>query len=149
MRSISLLCLLLLTLSLIFTQPGAAQIGSDENRILALETAWSQAEQQKDIKVLDELLAPSLVYVEFDGTFMTKADYLASRKSESLHPAQVTNESTTVHVYGGSAVVTGVYKEKGTSNGKSYEHRGRFTDTWVSEGGVWRRVASQSTLIAR
>lgn len=148
MRSISLFCLLLLTLTLIFTQPGDAQVGSDGNRILALETAWSQAEQQKDIKVLDELLSPSLVYVEFDGTFMTKADYLASRKAESLHPAQITYESTTVHVYGDSAVVTGVYREKGTSNGKSYEHRGRFTDTWVSEAGVWRCVASQSTLIA-
>lgn len=148
MRSISLFCLLLLTLTLIFRQPGDAQVGSDGNRILALETAWSQAEQQKDIKVLDELLSPSLVYVEFDGTFMTKADYLASRKAESLHPAQITYESTTVHVYGDSAVVTGVYREKGTSNGKSYEHRGRFTDTWVSEAGVWRCVASQSTLIA-
>jgi len=147
MRPILLLCLVLLTTSLVLSKPDRAQIGSEENRILTLETAWSQAEQHKDIKVLDELLSDNLVYVEYDGTFMTKAEYLTSRQKASLQPAQVTNESTTVHMYGSSAVVTGVYREKGTSGGKSYEHRGRFTDTWVSEGGVWRCVASQSTLI--
>lgn len=141
--------ILLVLASLVFTRHSFAQVGTEENRILSLENAWSQAEQRKDMKVLDELLSSTLVYVEYDGTIMTKADYLASRQKASLQPAQVTNESTTVHMYGNSAVVTGVYREKGVNNGKSYEHRGRFTDTWVSEDGVWRCVASQSTLIAR
>lgn len=147
-KSVVTLCLLLIASSLIFTRQDRAQMGAEENRILSLENAWSQAEQHKDMKILDELLSVNLAYVEYDGTFMTKADYLASRQKASLQPAQVTNESTTVHIYGNSAVVTGVYKEKGVNNGKSYEHRGRFTDTWVSENGVWRCVASQSTLIS-
>lgn len=45
------------------------------------------------------------------------------------------------------AVVTGAYREKGTAHGKSYQHRGRFADTWVSQDGVWQCVASQSTLV--
>ena len=147
MKRISFGLLALTFASLLFARPYRAQIGSDENRILTLESAWSAAEQRKDMKVLDELLSNNLVYVEYDGTFMTKAEYLTSRQKASLQPAQVTNESTTVHMYGNSAGVTGVYREKGTSGGKSYEHRGRFTDTWVSEAGVWRCVASQSTLI--
>ncbi len=148
MKLVYSVCLVLLAASLVLANQYGAQIGTEENRILSLENAWSQAEQHKDIKVLDELLSNTLVYVEYDGTFMDKKDYLASRQSTSLHPAQVVNESTTVHMYGDSAVVTGVYREKGTNNGKSYEHHGRFTDTWVSQNGVWQCVASQSTLIS-
>lgn len=48
---------------------------------------------------------------------------------------------------GGSAVVTGIYREKGVCNGKPYVRRGRFTDTWVAQGGTWVCAASQSTLI--
>lgn len=122
---------------------------ADENRILALENAWNSAEQQKDTKILDELLSNSLVYTDYDGTFMNKSEFLASVASPSLHPELITNESVTVHSYGPSAVVTGVYHEKGTANGKGYSRRGRFTDTWVSENGVWHCVASQSTLLSK
>jgi hypothetical protein len=89
-----------------------------------------------------------LVYTDYDGTFMNKAQFMASMKAPSLHPEQIVNESMTTQVYGDSAVVTGVYREKGINNGKSYLHRGRFTDTWINENGTWRCVASQSTLIS-
>ena len=49
--------------------------------------------------------------------------------------------------YAGSAVVTGVYREKGMNHGKPYPRRGRFTDTWVYRDNAWVCVASQSTLI--
>jgi hypothetical protein len=53
----------------------------------------------------------------------------------------------TAHIYGDSAVVTGIYREKGMNKGKPYLRRGRFTDTWVNQNGTWVCVASQSTLI--
>jgi ketosteroid isomerase-like protein len=148
MKAVSVVCLVLLAASLLFARQ-YGQVGADENRILALETAWNQAEQQKDTKVLNELLANTLVYVDYDGSFMNKSEFLASFAAPGLKPELITNESATVHLYGNSAVVTGVYREKGTNNGKSYQRRGRFTDTWVSQNGVWQCVASQSTLIPR
>lgn len=148
MKAVISVCVVLLVASLVLVKQDGAQVGTDENRILTLESAWSQAEQHQDVKVLDELLSNTLIYVEYDGTLMGKKDYLASRQSSSLHPAQVTNESTTVHMYNNLAIVNGVYREKGTNNGKSYERRGRFTDTWISQNGVWQCVASQSTLVA-
>lgn len=126
-----------------------SKTSTDENRILLLENAWNSAEQQKNTRALDELLSNSLAYTDYDGTFMNKPEFLASVASPSLHPEQIVNESVTVHSFGTSAIVTGVYREKGTLNGKSYSRRGRFTDTWVSQNGVWQCVASQSTLIAR
>ena len=135
--------------SLLFARQLDSKTSADENRILILENAWNSAELEKNTKALEELLSDSLVYTDYDGTFMNKSEFLASVSNPSLHSEQIVNESVTVHSYGTSAVVTGIYREKGTTNGKRYSRRGRFTDTWVSENGVWRCVASQSTLIPR
>jgi ketosteroid isomerase-like protein len=124
-----------------------AQVDAERTKILALENAWNQAEEHKDVKALDELLDASLVYIDYDGSMMDKAQFIASIKAPALHPEQIVNESMTAHVYGENAVVTGVYREKGERNGKPYSRRGRFTDTWVYLKGTWVCVASQSTLI--
>lgn len=120
---------------------------AEETKILALENAWNQAEKHKDVTALDSLLDPTLVYVDYDGSFLNKAQFMACVQAPSLHPEQIVNESMSANVYGDSAVVTGVYREKGTRNGKTYLRRGRFTDTWVYRNGTWTCVASQSTLI--
>jgi len=141
---------ILLAVFLLWWAPqSAAQAPADaeQTRILALENAWNLAEEHKDVKALESLLDSGLVYIDYDGSIMTKAQFIASVKEPELHPEQIVNESMTAHVYGGSAVVTGVYHEKGVKNGKAYLHRGRFTDTWVFRNGVWVCVASQSTLI--
>jgi ketosteroid isomerase-like protein len=124
-------------------------MSDEEGRILALENAWNHAEQNKDIVALDQLLAPTLVYVDYDGSMMTKDQFLASAKTEELQPEQIVNDQSIAHVYGDCAVVTGIYREKGVLKGKRYVHRGRFTDTWVKQNGTWQCVASQSTLMAR
>jgi ketosteroid isomerase-like protein len=129
-----------------FAQRGS-NTDAEQTRILALENAWNLAEEHKDVKALDGLLANTMVYIDYDGTFMDKAQFIASVKAPSLHPEQIVNESMTAHVYGDSAVVTGIYREKGVNKGKSYLRRGRFTDTWVNQNGTWVCVASQSTLI--
>lgn len=141
--------ILLVTTSIGIAKQLDSKTSADENRILLLENAWNSAEQQKNTRVLDDLLASSLVYTDYDGSFMTKSEFLASVANPSLHPEQIINESVTVHAYGSSAIVTGVYREKGVSNGKRYSRRGRFTDTWVSQNGIWQCVASQSTLMSR
>lgn len=120
---------------------------ADEGRILALETAWNHAEQTKDVAALDQLLAPDLVYIDYDGSISSKQEFLANVKSEGLSPEQITNEQQTAHVFGDCAVVTGIYREKGANKGKPYNRRGRFTDTWVKVNNTWQCVASQSTLI--
>jgi ketosteroid isomerase-like protein len=140
--------IVLFLLSLVMMIDGRPQsTKDDEGRILALETAWNRAEQTKDAAALEQLLSPQLVYVDYDGSIATKAEFLANIKSEGLEPNQITNEQQTAHVFGDCAVVTGIYREKGVNKGKPYNRRGRFTDTWVKTNGVWQCVASQSTLI--
>jgi hypothetical protein len=70
--------------------------------------------QQQDRKALDLLLADSMSYIDYDGSLMDKAQFLASASKRSFHPVQITDETIKAHMYGQSAVVTGLYPEMGT-----------------------------------
>lgn len=148
MRALITVVMLLLAACLSAAAQSTGDVEAERTRILALENAWNLAEEHIDVKALDGLLASTLVYVDYDGSFMDKAQFMASVKAPSLHPEQIVNESMTAHIYGDSAIVTGVYREKGIAAGKPYLRRGRFTDTWVNQNGTWVCVASQSTLIS-
>jgi len=122
---------------------------SDKTRVLSLETAWNEAEKNKDVNALSGLLAPTFSYTESDGTFSNREQFLASIKDAGYHPEQIVNETMTAQVYDHAVVVTGTYREKGLDKGKAYSRRGRFTDMWVQDGGRWLCAASHETLIAR
>jgi ketosteroid isomerase-like protein len=132
-----------------FGAQSGVQPDPEQARILSLENAWNQAVQQKDTAALQLLLSPDLVYVEYDGTLMGKAPYMAGILSPAQRPERVVSESMTVHLYGSVAVVNGMYLENGVRKGKPYALRERFTDTWVRHGNTWMCVASQSTLIGQ
>lgn len=60
-----------------------AKPSGEEGRIIALESAWDQAEQNKDVNALTNILADDLVYVDYDGSISTKQQFLADVKRES------------------------------------------------------------------
>jgi len=120
---------------------------SDEIQIKQLERAWNQAEAKQEVKEVSSLLADSLVYTDYDGSFMNKSEYMKWVVSPGQKADHIYDEGQTVKVYGDAAVVTGIYRETGTNKGKPYVVRSRFTDTWIKREGVWLCVASQSTLI--
>lgn len=127
----------------------AAQLQADQARIVTLENAWNQAVQLKDAPALKMLLGTDLVYIDYDGSLKNKAEYIASVQDPSRHPARIVSESMTVHLYGATALVNGIYRESGIRDGKPYSLRERFTDLWVHRSETWACVASQSTLITR
>jgi ketosteroid isomerase-like protein len=147
MRAMASICMIMVAACLAVAGQDTSKVSDAEGRILLLENAWNKAEQRRDIPALDQLLAGTLVYTDYDGTFYTKPQFLASVKNASEIIDQLNNDQVSVHAYESSAVVTGVYREKGSLKGKPYVRRGRFTDTWVKQNGSWLCVASQSTLI--
>ena len=120
----------------------------EEGRIIALESAWDQAEHNKDVNALANLLADNIVYVDYDGSISTKQQFLADVKSADITGEQINNEGVTVRLYGNNvAVSTGIYRDKGMEKGKPFLRRGRFTNVWLNQNGKWVCIASQSTLI--
>jgi ketosteroid isomerase-like protein len=120
----------------------------EQRKLLSLENMWNQAFKQKDQAALQMLMGADLIYVDYDGKLMNKTEYLASATSVVTQPSRVVNESMNVTMYGGVAIVNGIYRESGSKSGKPYLLRERFTDTWVRRNENWVCVASQSTLIS-
>ena len=120
---------------------------SDEIQIRQLERAWNQAEAKQEVKELSTLVADSLVYTDYDGSFMNKSEYMKWVAAPQQKADHLYDEGLKVQVYGDAAVVTGIYRESGSNKGKPYVIRSRYTDTWIRRGGVWQCVASHSTLI--
>ena len=147
MRALIAAPVLLLISALVFAQHTPAPAG-EEGRLLALESAWNHAEQSKDAHALDQLLAETLVYIDYDGTLMNKKEYLASTLKNDVKDEQINNDGMTAHLYGNAAVVTGTYRDKGIDKGKPFSRHGRFIDTWIYDKGAWQCVASESTLIS-
>lgn len=149
MRILSLGLLLCLLALMLPANAAAPQGSGDKGTILALENAWNQAEAHKDAHALDQLLSDSLAYTDTDGSFMTKQQFLDSAKSSPIQNMVFINEGEQVQMFGDSAVVTGIFHEKGTEKGRAISRSGRFTDTWVKQSGTWLCVASQSTLMSK
>lgn len=120
---------------------------SDEIQIRQLERAWNQAEAKQEIKEVANLVDDTLLYTDYDGSIMNKAEYLRWVAAPEQKADHLYDEGLTVHAYGNAAVAAGIYRESGMNKGKHYVIRSRYTDTWIKRDGVWRCVASHSTLI--
>lgn len=119
----------------------------DKSMILALESAWNQAEIHHDATAAAAIMADTFISVDHHGALQNKQQYLAGIKDLSFSPTEIANSDTSVYLYGNVAIVTSEYRTKGTDGGKPFVHRGRFTDTWVKLNGEWKCVADQETLI--
>jgi ketosteroid isomerase-like protein len=151
--AVVLFAALLLSAALLLLQVDAQERSADESgitaKVLSLEQLWNQAEVAKDTQSLDHLLADTFLFIDVDGSLLNKAEFLKSVTNRSEHIDSIRSESMLSRVHGDTVIVTGVYQEKGTLNGKAYYHHGRFTDIWVKNGSAWLCASSQSTLIQK
>jgi ketosteroid isomerase-like protein len=147
MRKSLTLLFVIAGLSFVFLMQGRAKANDEETQIIQLERSWNQAEMARDGGALASLVDDTLVYVDYDGSIMNKAEYLRSVANPTSSPDHLYDEGMRVHVYTNAGVASGIYRETGTRKGKPYTRRARFMDTWIKQGGQWKCVASQSTLI--
>jgi ketosteroid isomerase-like protein len=139
-------CVLFLSSALIAFAQGGTE-SPDKSMILALESAWNQAELHHDAAAVAAIMADNFISVDHHGKLLSRSQYLADLKDPSFHPEEISNSDTQVYIYGDTAIVTSAYHTRGTDSGKPFSHHGRFTDTWIRRGGKWQCIADQETLI--
>src|ERR1700758_739125 len=121
----------------------------DETRIIGFENIWNLAQINHDATAMGSMLHPDFVFTDYDGTVMTKPQFLASIRDTSNTLSLEVSDDMKLHRFGDTVVVTGATHEKGKLKGKSYEHYGRFTDTWMRHNGEWLCVASHLGLLQK
>ena len=149
MRPLFTMCLMLLTGSMIGLPQERPNPNDERGTVLSLEILWNQAEQSKDAKALNQLLGSTLTYIDETGLLMDKSEFLVSVARTSLNTDQIFNEGMTAKRYGDVILVTGTYREKVIEKGKPFLKRGRFTDVWAKQAGIWQCVSSQTTLLVK
>lgn len=116
--------------------------GSTESQLLALEQTWMQAAQDRNIPVLNRILADDYIDINYEGVVRNKADAL---KAPNLKAKQYTQRLSDekVRLYGNTAVVTG--RGVLTKTGGVEIAAWRFTDVFIKRGGAWCAVSSEET----
>jgi ketosteroid isomerase-like protein len=125
----------------------AQQADPRESKLMVLERLWNEAQVNRDSAALDALVSSRFVNTEWDGEISDKQKFLADIRDPRFKPAQANIQDVKMNFFGETAVVTGIYHTQGTYQGKSYDHVGRFTDTWVFDQGKWQCVASHTSLL--
>jgi len=141
-------CYVLLVLGW-FGQAAAQKSDPRESKLVVLERLWNEAQVDRDSASLDALVAERFINTEYDGEVSDKAKFLSDIKDPLFKPTVASIQNVKVNLFGETAVITGVYRTKGTYQGKPYDHLGRFTDTWISENGKWQCVASHTSLLKK
>jgi len=143
----TLCCCLLVGLA--STILAAQQADPRESKLLVLERMWNEAQVNRDAPALDALVSSRFVNTEYDGEVSDKQRFLADIKDPLFKPTIANIQDVKMNFFGDTAVVTGTYHTAGTYQGKPYDHVGRFTDTWILDGGRWQCVASHTSLLKK
>jgi ketosteroid isomerase-like protein len=110
-----------------------------------LETARFEAQRRGDNVALDAMFDNALVWIDPDGVQLTKFEYLAKLRLARAKVLEIEPESMTVHAFGNTVVVLGIYHEKGVKDGRRYVQRARFINTWAFRNGKWMCIAAAAT----
>ena len=142
------LILLLALASMPFSQ-NISMAQGDETKIIALENLWNQMQINHDADAMGKMLDSDFVLTDYDGTVLTKGQFLASIRDKSTQLTVEVCDDMKLHRHGDTVIVIGATHEKGTENGKAFSHHGRFTDTWIKKDGQWLCIASQLSLVGK
>jgi ketosteroid isomerase-like protein len=117
----------------------------DEKAVAALDTAYQAAVKGNDVTVMNRMLTDDFVLVTGLGKTYTKADLLEEARSKRVIYEHQEDSNQKVRVWGDTAVVTALLWAKGTEDGKPFDYKLWFSDTYVRTSSGWRYVFGQAS----
>ena len=122
---------------------------SDQQQLLYMEQDWNDAAMKHDAAWTERNYASFASDVSSrTGSIESKSEAVASTRSDKLVYDALDLSEVTARVEGDAAVVTGINHVRGKdAQGKAFDRRVRFTDTFIKRDGRWQVWATQGTLI--
>lgn len=130
-----------------------ADVAGDERALERLTADIQAAVVDENVTFLEGVLHPDYVHTRPNGVVADRARFLASVKQDEAEPNvnydKLTSADIKVRLYGDTAVVTGrsgIASDDATGplNGET-----RWTRVFVRQGGTWKLVAFQATLVGK
>ena len=122
---------------------------TDAAVLLYMENDWNEASKKRDGTWFERHYADDATEIASrTGAIQSKAEAIASMKTDKSVVESMELSETSVRVDGNTAVVTGVNRVKGRDEqGRPFDRRVRFTDTFTKRDGRWQVWATQGTTI--
>ncbi len=120
-----------------------------EAQIIEAEEQLRLAMVNSDVKVLDQLLAPELVFTNHLGQVLGKQDDLAAHQSGKFQIEALTPSERHIQVLENDvAIVTVKVHLIGSYDGAGFDNDLRFTRIWtLSSSNTWQIVAAHSSAV--
>ena len=141
--------LLLGFIALVVTGIGIQGQAAAEKELMKLENDWSTAWMKKDSAALQNLYATEYIATDWEGLTFNRAQDIANAMAPDSRTQSFVLSDLKVHVYGDTAVVTGLNTMKATFKGADVSGAYRFTDVFVKRDGRWQAVATQGTKVVK
>jgi ketosteroid isomerase-like protein len=123
-----------------------ANTASDQKAVSALDTEYQAAVKVNDATTMDRILADDFVVVSGTGKVYSKTDLLNMARTNQVIYERQDESDQTVRVWGDTAVVTAKLWGKGLDQGKPFDWRVWFSDTYIRTPSGWRYVHGQASL---
>ncbi len=118
-----------------------------ERDIMQCDDRRFKAMVRGDVTALRMTLSDHLTYTHTSGVHDTKAQFLGSLTLGQLSYKSIIPEARSVHVYGGTGIVTGTARMEITARGQDARFRIRYLAVYVQAQARWQLVAWQSTRV--
>ena len=119
---------------------------NDKTTVAKLDAEYQAAVKRNDAATMDRILADDFALVTGKGRIYTKADLLKEANDKNVIYERQEDSQQKVRVWGNTAVVTALLWAKGTDNGKPFEYKLWFSDTYVRTSTGWHYVFAQASL---
>ena len=101
--------------------------------------------KKNDSVTMNRILADDFVLITGTGKVFTKTDLLDEAKSGKYQYEHQEDSEKTVRLWGDTAVVTAKLWAKGTEEGKPFEYKLWFSDTYVRTKAGWKYALGQAS----
>ena len=116
-----------------------------EHELVALEHAWMEAVQRKDLVALDRIVAPEYSYTASGQGRWPRQRWMETVTVYDIH--RFSFMDVDVRDYGEFAVVLARYRQEASVAGTQRSGEFLITDVWVQRDERWQVVARSSILM--
>ena len=135
------------------TTPALADVAGDERALKQLTADIQAAVVDENLVFLEGVLHPEYVHTRPNGVVSDRAQFLASVKQDEAEPNvnydKLTSADIKVRLYGDTAVVTGRSGIVSDDSSGNLNGETRWTRVFIRQGGTWKIVAFQGTLVRK
>jgi hypothetical protein len=120
-------------------------MAGNAQKIIELDHQRMTAMAEKDLAVLNKIIADDLIYTHSSARIDTKKTLIGAMESGATVYTAMEPSDVVAQDLGDAVVLTGVAAISVNSGGKPNSFRVRFVDVYANRGGQWQMVTWQST----